>query len=321
VLVFAVPLLAMAVAADAQQVGKLWRLGQLDVAADAARLHWWNEFRSQLRELGYIEGQNLAVEARSAEGKPERLPALAADLVRLNVDVIVVASTAGALAAKRATEAIPIVAVNVGDPVGTGLVASLARPGGNVTGLTFLGTDLTGKQLALLKEAIPSAGRVAIFANPDNASHAPRLREAEVAAHTLKTQVHVFQVRGPAEIDSAFAAVASKRLDALLLLADPLFTQQSGRLAQLSVRARLPAIYGLREYVERGGLMSYGVSFPALFRRAAAYVDKILKGAKPADIPVEQPTTFELVINRKTARALELTLPPSLLLRADQIID
>ena len=307
--------------ATAQPASGVWRIGQLDVGADPIRLAWWREFRHQLREFGYVEGQNLVLETRFGEGKPEALPGLAMELVALNVHVIVVASTAAALAAKQATRTIPIVAVTPGDAVGTGLVASLARPGGNVTGMSFLATDLTAKQLDLLKEAVPGVLRIAIFSNPDNPSHVSRVRTAEAAAPALNVQLQAMAVRRSTEFEGAFSDIASKRAGALLILADPLFTRESSRLAHFAVRSRLPTIYGLSEFVEAGGLLSYGVSFADLFRRAANYVDRILKGAKPADLPVEQAMRFALVINLKTARTLGLTIPRSLLLRADQVIE
>ena len=315
-LVFGLP-----VSAAAQPAGGVWRIGQLDVGTDPIRMVWWREFRQALRELGYVEGQNLVLESRFGPGKPEALPGLATELVGLRVHVIVVASTAGALAAKQATGSIPIVAVTPGDPVATGLVASLARPGGNLTGMSFLATDLTAKQLELLKETRPGVSRVAVFWNPDNPSHAPRLRTAETSAQALGVKLQVLAVRRATDLEDAFTEMARKRAGALLILADPLFTRESSRLAQFAQRNRLPTIYGLREFVDAGGLLSYGVSFAALFRRAATYVDKILKGAKPADLPVEQATTFELVISLKTAKTLNVTIPRSLLLRADRVIE
>jgi putative ABC transport system substrate-binding protein len=311
--------LGLARSTDAQPAGKVWSIGQLDVSGDPIRLDWWKGFRQHLAELGYVEGRNLRVESRFRQSSQDQMAALAADLVRLQVDVIVVASTEGALAAKQATTAIPIVAVTPGDPVGTRLVASLARPGGNVTGLSLLATDLAGKQLELLKEIVPGVSRIAILSNPNNASHAARLKEALAAAQALKVHLDVQTARSSDDLDRAFETMAGTRASAVLMLADPLFIRESTRLAQLAAKTHLPVMYGLREHVNAGGLVSYGVSFPHLFHRAAGYVDKILKGAKPADLPVEQPTTFELVINLKTAKALGLTVPQSMLMRANEV--
>ncbi len=268
-----------------------------------------------------VEGQDIAIESRWAEGKHDRLPALAADLVRSKVDVIVVGSGAATQAAQQATRTIPIVMSTVADPVGSGLVASLARPGGNVTGLTIMSTDLAGKQLQLLREVVPKVSRVAFLRNPDNPSSAAGLREAEAAARGLGVRLQTLEARNPQEIDSAFAAMTRERAGALLILPDGIFLSQRRQIAELAVKRRLPSIDGRTEYAEAGGLMAYSANFFDLQRRAATYVDKILKGAKPADLPVAQPTKFELVINLRTAKAIGLTIPPSLLQRADQIID
>jgi putative ABC transport system substrate-binding protein len=278
-------------------------------------------FRQGLRELGWVEGQNTVIDYRYAEGRFDRLPGLAAELVRLKVDIIVAAPTPAAAAAKKATGTIPIVMIAVGDPVGLGLIASLARPGGNVTGLSFsVGPEILGKQLELLKETVPKLRRVAILSNPANPVQPGQIREVNVAARSLGVQLQFLEARGPNEFDGAFAAMAKERVGALLVLADSMLIAHRTRLADLAARSRLPAAYGTREDVEAGGLMSYGPSLRDLFRRGATFVDKILKGAKPADLPVEQPTKFELVINLKTAKALGLTIPPSLLGRADEII-
>jgi ABC-type uncharacterized transport system substrate-binding protein len=278
-------------------------------------------FRQGLRDLGYVEGQNIAIEPRWAEGQYDRYPALAADLVRLKVDVIVAQGGAATQAVQQATRTIPIVMSIVLDPVGSGLVPSLARPGGNVTGTSFMGPDLVGKQLQLLKEVVPKVSRVALLRNPANPASAPGLREAEAAARALGVRLQTLEARNPQEIDSAFAAMTRERAGALLIFPDPIFGNQRRQIAELAAKRRLPAIYGgTPEYAEAGGLMVYSPNILDLTRRAATYVDKILRGAKPADLPVEQPTNFELVINLKTAKALGLTIPQSLLQRADQVI-
>ena len=304
-------------AADAQQAGKVPRVGFL-AAAGAGFLE---SFRQGLRELGWVEGQNIVVDYRFAEGRFDRLPDLAAELVRLKVDVIVAVPTPAAAAAKNATATISVVMIGVGDPVGQGLIASLARPGGNVTGLSYsVDLKLFGKQLELLKETVPKVRRVAILSNPGNPAHALGIREVKVAARSLGVQLQLLEARGPEDFDGAFAAMAKERVGALLVVSDSMFSLHRTRLLDLAARSRLPAAYGFRDLVEAGGLMSYGPSVPDLYRRAATYVDKILKGAKPGDLPVEQPTKFELVINIKTAKALGLTIPQSMFIRADQII-
>jgi putative ABC transport system substrate-binding protein len=278
-------------------------------------------FRQALRELGWVEGQNIVIDYRFAEGRFDRLPDLAAELVRLKVDIIVAQPTPAAAAAKNATETIPIVMISVGDPVGLGLIASLARPGGNVTGSSYsVGLEIAGKGLELLKETVPKVRRVAILSNPANPGHPLAIREVNVAARSLGVQLQLLEARDPNEFDGAFAAMATERVGVLLVVADSMFLLHRTRLADLAARSRLPAAYGNREIVEAGGLMSYGPSVRDLFRRSATFVDKILKGAKPGDLPVEQPTKFELVINLKTAKVLGLTIPPSLLQRADEVI-
>jgi putative ABC transport system substrate-binding protein len=268
-----------------------------------------------------VEGQNIAIESRWAEGEYERYPALAADLVRSKVDVIVAVSGAATQAAQQATRTIPIVMSLVNDPVGTGLVASLARPGGNVTGISIMGPDLVGKQLELLKEAVPKISRVALLWNPANPGSAPNLRQAEAAARALGVRLQALEARVPQEIDSAFAAMTRELADAVLIFTDGLFTNQRGRIAELAAKGRLPSVYGVGEYAEAGGLMTYSSNFLDLERRAATFVGRILKGAKPGDLPVEQPRKLELVINLRTAKAIGLTIPPSLLQRADQVIE
>jgi putative ABC transport system substrate-binding protein len=317
ILPLALAALAGPLAAAAQQSpGKIARIGLLgDVPSflDEA-------FRQGLRELGYVDGQNIAIEHRAPDWKYERLPALAAELVRLKVDVIVAASPPATEAARQATRTIPIVFTVVGDPVAEGFVASLARPGGNLTGLATISTDLVGKQLEMIKAVAPKISRVAILLNPDQQGHRLGVRQAEGAARALGLQLQILEARTPAEIERAFTAMTSQRAGGLLVLRDAVFRAKRAQIVALAAKNRLPAVYGLREEAEAGGLMAYGASVPENFRRAATYVDKILKGARPADLPVEQPTKFELVINLKTAKALGLTIPPLLLGQADQVI-
>ena len=304
-----------------QQAGKVPRIGFLGLTSPSDRPSLLDAFRQGLRELGWVEGQNIVIDYRYAEGQVDRLPDLAAELGRLKVDLIVSEGTQGVTAARNATETIPIVMITVRDPVGTGLIASLARPGGNVTGMSgSAGLEIVAKQLELLKETVPKTRRVAILSNPANAYHQLAIRELNVAARSLGVQLQLLEARGPNEFDGAFAAMAQERVGALLVVADSLFLLHRTRLADLAARSRLPAAYGSTEKVEAGGLMSYGPSLRDFYRRAAAYVDKILKGAKPADLPVEQPTKFELVINLRSAKALGLTIPQSLLQRADEVI-
>ena len=312
----ALAVLVAALAVDAQQPTKIRRVGLLDECAAFS----WEPLRRGLRDLGYVEGQNIAFEYRPSEGRSERLSDLAAELVRLKVDVIVSCGTPATRAAKEATTAIPIVMVGIGDPLRSGLVASFARPGGNITGNTILGPEIGAKRLQLLKEAIPNVSRVAFLWNPANASNAAAFQNAQVGARALGLTLQSVEVSSPNQFESAFAAMTRERPDALVMTADPVHQLHVGRIADFAAKNRLPAMYQLGENVIAGGLMSYGASLPELFRRGALYVDRILKGAKPADLPVEQPTTFELVINLKTAKALGLTIPPSLLLRADQVI-
>ncbi len=280
-----------------------------------------NFLKQGLHDLGYIEGQTVTIEWRWAHSRPERLPALAAELVRANVDLIIVAGTKATRAAQQATSSIPIVMAAVGDPVASRFVKSLARPGGNITGLTLLQPGLGEKRLLLLKEVVPAAARVAVLRNPDSAGDSEALwRETQRAARSLGVQLRVEEARDLNELTQAFAAMASARTDALLVLPDPMFTTLRGRIADLAAKSRLPAMYEIREFVIAGGLMSYMPSLADQFRRAAVYADKILKGAKPADLPVEQPTKFELTINLRTAKALGLSIPQSVLARADDVI-
>ncbi len=305
-----------------QQAGKMPRIGYLGVTSPSDRPSLLDAFRQRLRELGWVESQNIVIDYRYAEGRVDRLSDLAAELVRLKVGVIVSLGTQGVTAAKNATETIPIVMIAVRDPVGTGLIASLARPGGNVTGVSgYAGLESVAKQLEMLKEIVPKIRRVAILSNPTNAYHQLAIKEVNVAARTLGVQLQLLEARGPNEFDGAFAAMDKERVGALLVLSDVIFSSHGTRLADLAARSRLPAAYGVREIVEAGGLMSYGPSFLDLYQRAATYVDKILKGAKPADLPVEQPTKFELVINLKAAKALGLEVPPLLIAQADEVIE
>ena len=315
-------LVAAPLVAEAQQAAKVARIGLLATNRAVAPRHV-DAFLQGLRDLGYVEGRNLVIEYRDAEGKLERLPTLAAELVALKVDVIVAATTPGALAAKQATNTVPIVFAVAADPVTDGLVASLARPGGNVTGSSYLGTDLIGKLLELLKQAVPGVVRVAVLRQP---SFVPERTEkdiqkgAEVAARALGLQLHFVEARGPDDFERAFLDMTKARAGALMALGGNMFFSERRRLVNLAATNRLPGVYGLREYVDAGGLMSYGANQVDLFRSAATYVDKILKGAKPGDLPVEQPTKFELVINLRTAKALGLTIPQSVLGRADEVI-
>jgi putative ABC transport system substrate-binding protein len=303
-----------------QQTGTVPRIGYLGSGTAAPGL--LEAFRQGLRELGWVEGQNILIEYRYAEGQYDRLPGLADELVRLRVDVIAASPTPAALAAKNATETIPIVGISFDNPVQHGLVARLARPGGNVTGLSYsVGPEIFGKDLELLREVIPEVRHVAVLSNSAGPNHALMISNVKTAARSLGVELLLLDARGPDEFDGAFAAIAKERVGALFVFGDPMFGVHRARLADLAAQNRLPTMYTNRPHVEAGGLMCYGPSFSDLWRRAASYVDKILKGAKPADLPVEQPTKFELVINLKTAKALGLTVPPSLLARADEVIE
>jgi len=312
-------LVVLPLAAGAQQSGKVFRIGIL-ANYRFGEPDLWAVFIQGLRDFGYVDGQNITIEWRVSEGKYERLPAFATELVRSKVDVIVVPANQNALAAQQATRTIPIVMIGITDPVGGGLVANLSRPGGNITGLSAsVGPELAGKQMELLKAAVPRVSRVAVLANPGNSAHEVLMREASSVARSLKIQVQALEARGPDEFASAFTAMTRERAGALLIIGDGMFSLHQARMADLVAKSRLPTI-GSRDMVNTVGLMSYGASGPELFRRAAIYVDKILKGAKPADLPIQQPTKYELVINLKTAKALGLTIPQSLLLRADEVI-
>jgi putative ABC transport system substrate-binding protein len=318
-------LLAVPLAAEAQSAAKVARIGYLATGSlESPELRAsLDAFRQGLREHGYVEGQNIVIEYRPADGKIERLPRLATELARLKVDLIVAGATPAARAAQHATTTIPVVAVAMGDPVRDGLVASLARPGGNITGSTFLGPELVPKRLELLKEALPKVSRVAALWHPGafgERTSEDMLKGTEAAARTLGVRLQLVEVRRPDELDRAFSTMTRERFDALIVFPSPMLFGERRRVFALVAKSRLPSMFNNRESVELGGLISYGVSITDLNRRAAIYVDKILRGAKPVDLPVEQPTKFELVINLKTAKALGLTIPPSLLQRADEVI-
>ena len=312
--------LSAPLAAAAQPAGKPHRIGFLGNSTAALEANLVQPFRDGLRELGYVEGRDIAVEYRWAEGQYERLPVLVAELIALKVEVLVTAGTPAALAVKRATTTIPLVMVAVGDPVGTGLVQSLARPGGNLTGLVSIAPDLEGKRLELLTEIVPKLSSVAFLSNPANPFHATSEKQARAAARSLHLKVEFFPVRAEAEFDRAFLAMGSQRPGALVMLADRLFLHHRARIVEFAAQNRLPTVYAYTELVEAGGLMSFGPSYPGMHRRAAYFVDRILKGARPADLPMEQPAKFELLINLKTARALGLVIPQPVLLRADDLI-
>ncbi|MBM2844103.1 MAG: transporter substrate binding protein [Anaerolineales bacterium] len=313
--------LSAPLAAEAQPGGRVYRVGYLTGGSRSGRAFLAATFGQGMHELGYVEGRNLVLEARFAEGNLDRLPSLAQELIRLNPDVLFVATTPGALAAKAATATTPIVFVAVADPVGVGLVPNLARPGGNITGITHIVAELTGKRLELLKEVVPTASRIAILVNPDDPNAPSQMRNADAAARSLRVQLHpVLTVRGAGELEGAFEAAVRSGAAAALRMVDPTVGILRVRTVELAAKHRLPVMYAFREDVQAGGLMAYGTSLPAQFRQAATFVHKILRGAKPADLPVEQPTKFELVINLKTAKALGLTIPQSLLQRADEVI-
>jgi putative ABC transport system substrate-binding protein len=318
VIALALSFVAAPLAVDAQQGQKTPRIGFL--SPGNATSSPTDAFRQGLRELGYAEGQNLVVEYRWADGHTARLPALAAELVQLRVEVLVATNNSAVLAAKQATGNIPVVCVACSEPVGTGLVASLAHPGGNVTGLSLVTPELSGKRLQLLQETLPNIGRVALLWDAGHVGMSDRVRETEAAAKRLGVTLHVEWVKDPANLNQAFAALAQARPDAFLTTVEPFTEGHRQRIVEFAAQQRLPAMYEDREFVRAGGLMAYGPSFAANYRRAATYVDKMLKGAKPADLPVEQPTKFEMVINLKTAKALGLNIPQSVLIRADEVI-
>jgi putative ABC transport system substrate-binding protein len=314
-------LLVAPLAAEGQQAANSPRLGFLSSSSSERDKPRLTAFLNGLRELGYSEGRNIFIEQRYAGGRFEMLPELAAELVRLKVDILVVSGAPASNAARNATSIIPIVMTDVSDPVGIGLVASLPRPGGNVTGLSDFNAGVVAKRLELLKELVPSVLRVGVLLNPANPSNPLQMKLTQAAAPALGVTLLPLEAKGPEDIDRAFAAMREERTGALLVFGDPMLGSNNRRIVELAAKARLPTTYSRREMADAGGLMSYGAKFTDLSRRAATYVDKILKGAKPGDLPIEQPTKFELVINLKTAKALGLTIPPSLLQRADQVIE
>ena len=313
-------LLANLSPAEAQQQPKVPRVGFLIASSPSATSARIEAFRQGLRELGYVEGKNIAIEHHYAEGKLDRIPDLAAELVRLKVDIIFSTGPQSTRAAKEATSTIPIVMGFDNDPVSNGFVASLARPGGNITGMSTLAPEISGKQLELLKEVVPKLSRVIVFGTSTQPGNAQALKEIELAAGALGVKFQFFDILGPKDIEPAFGTTGKGRADAVLVLNSPVFNSQRAQTTELAVRNRVPTIYWATEFVEAGGLMTYSVSFTDLFRRAATYVDKILKGAKPADLPVEQPKKFELIVNLKAAKQIGLTIPPNVLARADIVI-
>ncbi len=323
--VFRLPLCAMLLAlsspAQGQQPAKVPRIGYLSASSASGNLPRIEAFRQGLRDFGYIEGQNIVIDYRFGEGKLDRVPSLAAELLSLKVDVIVAPGTGPVSAAKQATRTVPIVMMNAADPVGDGFVSSLARPGGNITGLTTIAPELSGKRLELLKEAVPKSSRIALLWNPVVQQRIIEFKETQVVARALGVQLQSVEARAASDLEPAFSAMTEGRADAFILLGDAMFNANRTRILELAAKSRLPAMYPGEEYVLAGGLMVYGPSTSDLSRRAANYVDKILKGSKPAELPVEQPTKFELVINRKTAKQIGLTIPPNVLVRADKVIE
>jgi putative tryptophan/tyrosine transport system substrate-binding protein len=307
--------------AGAQPTAKLWRIGYLDQGSAVANKLYLDAFRQGLRNLGWIEGETIAVESRFADGKTDQLPSLAAELVRLKVDVIATWTTPAALAAKRATTSIPIVIGFAADPVGTGIVANLARPGGNITGWTHIGLELRAKYLELLKEAVPGATRFGVLWNPTNQVHKPSLKIIEAAAQRLGVELHLVPVQDPKDLERTFSAMVERGVQALVVFPDGMFVAQTAQIIVLAAQTRLPAMYGVREYAAVGGLMTYGANLAEMNRDVGArFVDSILRGAHPGELSIAQPTKFELLINLKTATALGLTVPRSLRLRADELI-
>jgi putative tryptophan/tyrosine transport system substrate-binding protein len=314
-------LFALCFSAEAQQTKRVFKIGYLTNDSVPVDMPRRNAFRQSLRDLGYVEGQNIVIEYRIGEGRIEKLPEVADDLVRLKVDVIFAFTTSGVQAAKNATKEIPIVMGASGDPVTLGFIESLARPGGNITGVvTSAGAEIYGKQLELLKETVPKATRVAVLWNPANLQNLAQLKETRAAASGLGVALLASEAKEPNDIEGAFAAMKKERAGALTVLPDPMLLGQRQKIADLAVKYRLPAIYRIPEFVEVGGLMAYAANRLDIFRRAATYVDKILKGAKPADLPIERPVKFELIVNLKAAKQIGLTIPANLLLRADKVI-
>jgi putative ABC transport system substrate-binding protein len=313
-------ILTAPLASFAQPQKKVWRIGMLETISTELNAANLNAFRQGLRELGYVEGQNLIIEYRSANGQSERFADYAAELVGMKVDLMVTRGTPASLAAKRATRSIPVVMANAGEPVETGLVASLARPSGNVTGLSSLAVHIEAKRLGLLRELVPGIARIAALYNMSSPANPPQWKEIETAARSLGVEPQLLDVRKPEDFEPAFDLATKQRADGLIVGQEGLLQANRNVITALAAKHRLPAIYRSMEFIEAGGLMAYGPNYPDLYRRAATYVDKIFKGAKPGDLPVEQPTKFELIINLRTAKALGLTIPPSLLLRADEVI-
>jgi putative ABC transport system substrate-binding protein len=308
-------------AARAQQPAKIPRIGFLGNSTATMEANLIGPLRDGLRELGYEEGRNVIIEFRWADGKYDQFPALVAELLAAKVDVIITAGTPATLAIKKATSTVPLVYIAVGDPVGTGVVPNLGRPGGNITGLSSIAPDLEGKRLELLREVVPKLSHVAFFLNPANAFHTASMRQARVAAQSLGIKLQPMEVNKSEQLDGAFASIVKEKPDALLILADRVFLHNRKRMMEFAIQQRLPSVNAYRELVEAGGLISYGPSYEDMHRRAAVYVDKILKGTKPADLPIEQPTKFTLLINLKTAKTLGLTVPPTLVARADELIE
>ena len=320
IVILILSLLAVPLTAEVQPAGKRPRIGVLATVSALGDSSALDAFRQGLRDLGWVEGKNISIEYRYAEGRNDRLPDLAADLVRLKVDIIVTAVTPDALAAKNATRTIPIVMAAAGDPVASGLVDSLARPGGNITGLSQMNPDLAGKRLELLKEIVPKLSRVAVLWNPQDQMSTISWNELQPPARSLGVQLHSVEIRSSSDFAKAFEDATRARVGAVAIMPAPVFVTDLNRIADLAAKSRLPSIFHVKEFVDSGGLVAYGTDRSELFRRAATYVDKILKGAKPGDLPVEQPTKFEFVINLKTAKQIGLTIPPNVLARADKII-
>ena len=321
VLALCAALVALCVSAEAQQAKKIWRIGFLSSVSAKPSAHLWDAFLQGLRDVGYVEEQNVLIETRWAEGKPNLLPQLAADLVRLNVDLIVsTGGTVTAFAAKNATSSIPIVFTVGGDLVKLGLVASLARPSGNLTGLSLLTTELNVKRLELLRETFPKIRLVGVMGNPNNPNYVIQLDEVQAAAKALGLQIEILQARSSSDIDSVFSTISKKNVRAMLVLSDPMLNANRQRISDAVMKNRVPAIYEFKEFVEAGGLMSYGTDILAVYRRIGIYVDKIFKGTPAAELPVEQPKKFEFIINLKTAKQIGLTIPPDVLARADRVI-
>ena len=321
ILALTLGLIVSPLATEAQETGRIYRIGFLGNSTAALEANLVGPFREGLRGLGYIESTNTQVEYRWAEGKYERFPALIAELIALKVDVIVTAGTPAAVAVKKATTSIPLVMVAVGDPVGTRLVASLSRPGGNATGLSSIAPDMEGKRLQLLREVLPNVSHIAVLWNPANLFHVGSSKQARDAAQVMGIKLQFFAARSTEELPNAIVAILKDRPQALVVFADRVFLHNRARIMDFALESHLPTAVTHQELVDNGGLMSFGANYPDMHRRAAIYVDKILKGAKPGDLPIEQPTRFELVINLKTAKALALTIPASVLLRADRVIE